>query len=152
MSQYKVVQGLEYPRGIVHEIGSIIELTDEEVAGFDPNLIEKVEEPKVQNVGDVCTTEEGKTGTLQPSQAGFVCVANEEPVVPPTPVAEVPEAPGVLPTEPQKRYRGHVVIMESENTVGVQTFKHIRLDDGTEYDLTDVEYRTEVHVSYPPTA
>ena len=35
--------GVEYPQGTVHEPGSILELTDEEVSVFAPGLIEPVE-------------------------------------------------------------------------------------------------------------
>lgn len=52
-------------------------------------------------------------------------------------------------TEPRKRYRGQVVLSENDRTVGEQTFRHIVCANGTEYDLTDVEYKGEVHVSYP---
>lgn len=52
--------------------------------------------------------------------------------------------------EPRKRYRGIVVLTESERTVGEQVFKHIHCADGVEYDLTDAEYVAEVHLSFPP--
>lgn len=52
--------------------------------------------------------------------------------------------------EPRKRYRGHVVLKEGKRTVGAQVFNHISCADGQEYDLTDIEYKGEVHVSYPP--
>lgn len=85
-------------------------------------------------------------------EGGFV-----EPVVETPPVtAPAVASESVEPTEPteqvepRKRYRGQVVIEESERTVGAQTFKHIRLEDGSELDFTTVEYDGEVHVSYPP--
>lgn len=72
------------------------------------------------------------------------------PVAPPgVAVASISKDPNA---EPRKRYRGHVVISESQRTVGAQTFNHIGIADGTEYDLTDKEYAAEVHVSYPPQA
>lgn len=64
--------------------------------------------------------------------------------------AEPVEESTITDKEPRPRYRGQIVISESERTVGEQTFKHIRCADGAEYDLTDLEYKTEVHVSYPP--
>ena len=72
------------------------------------------------------------------------------PVAPPgVAVASISKDPNA---EPRKRYRGHVVLSESQRTVGAQTFNHIGIADGTEYDLTDKEYAAEVHVSYPPQA
>lgn len=44
----------------------------------------------------------------------------------------------------RKRYHAKVILVESERTVGTQTFKHIRLEDGAEHDLTDEEYQLEV--------
>lgn len=52
--------------------------------------------------------------------------------------------------EPRKRYRGHVVLIDDMRTVGTQTFHHIRCDDGAEYDLTALEYKSEVKMAYPP--
>lgn len=66
--------------------------------------------------------------------------------------AEVAIAPGVGTAEPRLRYRGKLVVADGERTVGAQTFKHIRLEDGSEQDLTDQEYATEVKLSYPPNA
>ena len=43
-SKYKVLKGLEYPRGKVHEKDAVLELTDEEAKGFANGLIEEVEE------------------------------------------------------------------------------------------------------------
>lgn len=76
--------------------------------------------------------------------------AEVAPVKEEAPVAPV-EPGSIADTEPRARYRGMVVMSESERTVGEQTFKHIVCDNGTEYDLTDAEYTTEVKVSYPPT-
>lgn len=42
-SQYKVLQGLEHPKGTAHEVDAILELTDEEASEFAEGLIEKVE-------------------------------------------------------------------------------------------------------------
>lgn len=62
-----------------------------------------------------------------------------------------PVKPGTInDSEPRKRYRGQIITAESDRTVGEQTFKHIACADGTEYDLTNKEYKGEVHVSYPP--
>ncbi len=52
--------------------------------------------------------------------------------------------------EPRKRFRGQIVVSESDRTVETQTFHHIRIADGSEYDLDDREYNGEVHISYPP--
>jgi len=43
-SKYKVLQDLEYPEGASHEVGAILELTEEETAGFAEGTIEKVED------------------------------------------------------------------------------------------------------------
>lgn len=45
-SDYKVLQGLEYPRGTVHEVGAILSLTSAQAKKFADGLIEKVEAPK----------------------------------------------------------------------------------------------------------
>ena len=46
-AQYKVLKGLEYPRGTVHKVDDVLELSDEEATKFGDGLIEKVE-----NAGD----------------------------------------------------------------------------------------------------
>ena len=43
-SQYKVLQGLEYPQGTVHEVDAVLELTDEEASNFAEGLIAKVDD------------------------------------------------------------------------------------------------------------
>ncbi len=53
--------------------------------------------------------------------------------------------------EPRLRYQGRVILDEYPRTVGIQTFVHIVCDDGTEYDLSEAQRRTEVYVTYPPT-
>ena len=40
---YRVLSGLEFPRGTAHVVGAVIQLTEEEAAGFAEGLIEKVE-------------------------------------------------------------------------------------------------------------
>ncbi len=55
-------------------------------------------------------------------------------------------------TEPRLRYRGKIVLVDGSRTVGAQTFHHIRVEDGSEYDLTDLEYQTEVVMAYPSQA
>ena len=42
-AQYKVLKGLEYPKGTVHKIDDVLELSDEEATKFGEGLIEKVE-------------------------------------------------------------------------------------------------------------
>jgi len=42
-SEYKVLKGLEYPRGTVHNIDDVIELTDEQASKFSEGLIEEIE-------------------------------------------------------------------------------------------------------------
>lgn len=49
-SQYKVVSGVEFPRGTAHEAGTVLELTDEEAAGFAEGLIVKVDEENKDNL------------------------------------------------------------------------------------------------------
>ena len=41
---YQVLKGLEYPKGKVHKVGDVIELTGEQVGKFSEGLIEEVEE------------------------------------------------------------------------------------------------------------
>jgi len=43
-AEYKVLTGVEYPRGTAHEAGKILSLTDQEAGEFAPGLIEKVEQ------------------------------------------------------------------------------------------------------------
>ena len=43
-SEYKILKGLEYPKGTVHNIDDVIELTDEQASKFADGLIEKIEE------------------------------------------------------------------------------------------------------------
>ena len=42
-SEYKILKGLEYPKGTVHNIDDVIELTDEQASKFAEGLIEKTE-------------------------------------------------------------------------------------------------------------
>ena len=42
-SDYKVLSGVDFPRNVPHAEGDIIQLTEEEAAGFVAGLIEKVE-------------------------------------------------------------------------------------------------------------
>ena len=42
-SEYKILKGLEYPRGTVHNIDDVIELTDEQASKFADGLIERIE-------------------------------------------------------------------------------------------------------------
>lgn len=57
-----------------------------------------------------------------------------------------------MPTEeePRKRYRGKLVLTDGFRMVGVQQFRHLRLEDGTTLDLTEDEYQGEVKLSFPP--
>lgn len=41
--QYKVLKGVEFPKGTPHEEGTVLELSDEEASGFAEGLIEKIE-------------------------------------------------------------------------------------------------------------
>lgn len=41
-SEYRVLATIEYPRGVTHEVGAIIALTDDEADQFAAELIEKV--------------------------------------------------------------------------------------------------------------
>lgn len=44
--EYKVLKGLEFPRGTVHKVDEVLELTDEEASKFAKGLIKKVESKK----------------------------------------------------------------------------------------------------------
>lgn len=105
----------------------------------------------------------------KPEAAPVVSTEVEVPVVPEAPVAEeVPAAPvaevvaeaPVAETsnvvaasgEPRKRYHGQLIVAEEPRIVGEQTFQSITLEDGSTMDLNEVEYRTEVKVSFPPNA
>ena len=43
-SLYRVLKGLEYPKGEVHEVDDLLELTPEEVEKFGDGMIEEVED------------------------------------------------------------------------------------------------------------
>jgi len=58
-SEYTVIKGVEFPRGTVHEAGSVIELTEAAAASFADGLIEKVETPAELDT-DKNKTEDGK--------------------------------------------------------------------------------------------
>lgn len=77
-----------------------------------------------------------------------------ETVAPSAGLSPVPEssdtAAVAMSDEPRKRYRGVVVVAESVRTVEGRGFNHIKLADGVEMDLNQLEYETEVKVSYPP--
>lgn len=81
--------------------------------------------------------------------AGAIRLVGSAPI---EPVVEtsVAEQEVAADTEPRKRYRGRVVLEDGERTVEGRTYHHIKLDDGSEMDLNDLEYDTEVKVSYPP--
>lgn len=44
--KFQVLKGLEHPKGIVHEVGEILELTVSEANGFADGLITKIVEDK----------------------------------------------------------------------------------------------------------
>ena len=44
VGKYKVLKGLEFPKGKVHKVGDVIELTGEQVGKFQEGLIEEVED------------------------------------------------------------------------------------------------------------
>lgn len=43
-TKYKVLKGVEFPRGTVHKVGEVIELTEEQSAKFTDGLIERLPE------------------------------------------------------------------------------------------------------------
>ena len=70
-------------------------------------------------------------------------VRNElEDTIPPAQPAIA--VPGTDTEEPKLAYRSQIVLNVYPRVVGEQTFKHIVCENGTEYDLTDAEYDTEV--------
>lgn len=90
-------------------------------------------------------TPDPKEGAASATATGATLDTTENPE------AAAAEEQKASPTEPRLRYRGQLVLEETDRTVGAQTFKHIRLGDGSELDMTDREYNAEVHLSYPPT-
>lgn len=44
----------------------------------------------------------------------------------------------------EKRFNGQVVIVDGSRTIEDKEYHHIRIEDGTEYDLTDAEYAEQV--------
>lgn len=127
--------------------GDIIELNAERAAtAIESGWVEGVAEE-----GDPKANAGGEVATLVPP-AGITTESSNAPA----PELPKPEAAAevALPAEeekpevPQKRFRGQLVLTETERTVGKQTFKHILIVDGSEYDLTDEEYATAVTLSY----
>lgn len=141
MKKYKVASesGVILEDGVVvHAIGTVIEseptaLVEALIAnGALEEIVEESPKVDAQTAAPVNAT--GATSDTTASQAEEIPAEEEK----------------VSPTEPRLRYRGQLVLSESERTVGAQTFKHIRIADGSEYDMTDREYATEVRMSYPP--
>jgi hypothetical protein len=128
--------------------GDIIELDAERAAtAIESGWVEGVAEE-----GDPKANAGGADGALVPPAENTTGSSNA-----PAPESAKPEVgaaediiPPVADGEPRLRYRGQVVLSESERTVGRQTFKHIRIVDGSEYDLTNEEYANEVKLSMPP--
>lgn len=52
--------------------------------------------------------------------------------------------------EPRKRYRGQIVITDGFRDTDGGKVHHIRIADGSTYDLSDKDYLLEVKLSYPP--
>lgn len=72
----------------------------------------------------------------------------EDPAAPaptaPTPVTASPAAPNVPTKSPSFSYAGHVIVSDGFREVNGVKFHHIKVDDGTSYDLTDHEYNLGV--------
>lgn len=139
------------------------EVKDEEVK--EPVLVDYVvvngpfanQQAEVFQTGNAIQFPEGDEFAANAVQAGLIMTKAAHDALPPkeekVEEAAAPTAPAVAgSTEPRKRYRGKIVLVESDRVVGAQTFKHIRTEEGHEYDLTAAEYQTEVIVSYPPKA
>lgn len=88
---------------------------------------------------------DGILATIQPAPTPEIVLEEKKEEV------TAPIEPGTpSDAEPRLRYKGQVILTESERIVGERTFKHILCVNGTEFDLLDEEYRTEVKMSYPP--
>jgi hypothetical protein len=59
----------------------------------------------------------------------------------PTPEVESEPTPEVVTP---KTYNGQIIISENPREVEGRTYRHIRIADGSEYDLTDEQYEREV--------
>lgn len=105
--------------------------------------------PGITEMGQVVERDPEDEQVIRLLDGGFIeAIPDEEPRVASSVVDSQIEHSE--PTEPRLRYRGQLVLSESERTVGKQTFRHIHIADGSEYDLTDLEYKTEVKMAYPP--
>lgn len=174
MEKYEVVNAIvvdekAHIAGEVVELDSSAELTKQWLGnGFIKPYVVPVPEVKKQikyevvngpiavpegetfQTGNILNRDEGDTFAEGMLSAGMIKIFGTESAA-----GAVAATPLTAPTEdnstePRKRYRGHVVLIDDMRTVGPQTFHHIRCDDGAEYDLTAVEYRTEVVRAYPP--
>lgn len=141
--------------------GSLVEIVDAPPAVLVDYVVVQgpVSNPEgeVFQTGNALQLPEGDIFAEDMVKAGLIMTKEEHDKLPkevPAAAASsvgAPTTPSVAgSTEPRPRYRGQVVISDGMRTVGVQTFHHIRLADGSELDLTAREYSTEVKVSYPP--
>lgn len=88
--------------------------------------------------GNTVSFPEGTAFADQAVQVGMIVIK---------PIENLPTAANTLSvpiTHIQKQYRGRDIVSESNRTVSGRTFKHVRLSDGSECDLTEQEYQTEV--------
>lgn len=133
MAKFKVNEGFEVTLGdVVYKAGEILDidetLADVQTLVTNGNIALVVDEPVALVVEENKTVEENKEETV---------TADE-----------------VIPSdEPRKRFKGQIVVVDGYRTLrDGNEVRHVSVADGSEYDLTELEYNTQVKVSYPPTA
>lgn len=154
--EYKVLKEWEE-----HKIGEVINLstktfTDEMLADLisdgtlEPIFDEADYVPHTVTLEDLDGNPElAKNGVIVGDiiQIPKTKVSLEKPIEPvPSPVVE----PEVISDEPRNRYNGQIVISDGFRHVNGNRFHHIKLEDGSEYDLGEIDYITKVKRSYPP--
>lgn len=95
-------------------------------------------------VGDVCTFDDGRTGTLQTGEGdALVCVADEVQAK----VDDTANTTATAEKAPEYHFNGKLVISCTTRTVNEKEVKHVRLEDGTESDLSSEEYEAMIEAS-----
>lgn len=151
MKQYKVIIGAVrfeadqnapvYEQGTIAGADETNEIVQQLVAaGAIEEVVEETDEEKAAKLAAA----EAAQKEADDAAAAEIKAAEEAAA------AAAEKVPGGAPEEPRVRFHGQVVIADGERTVENQTFHHIKIEDGSEYDLTDAEYATEVKVAYPP--
>jgi hypothetical protein len=144
-TKYNVVKDAMNPWGTPITAGSVVEFTDADMADAKVG-------PAVQALiadGSIVAVVAAQGGTVAP-KPGVATPPAQAPAKPAaqTQVAPKPQAAQQVAPAPKQKKRhisGKLVVVDGERVVGDQTFHHIQLEDGSEMDLTELQYRHEVH-------